>query len=203
MRSRNAPAVACRDCIPVMGLWPVGQVNTLRWAAPCIFPTSKSRTMCLLCCLLIAVLVHGRMHAQVIDTGEGLLDCDTAYTTLDLGRCSKYRLDTTLAYMQKQVDSIRTNLSALEEEARADQASAKDSQQRAWAEESIARAIEMHVRFEASQAAFMEHVRQERDLLGACYGRGRERIIAENGHQTELVEQRIAALSEWLRSWLQ
>lgn len=147
--------------------------------------------------LKCAVLCTGAC-AQVIPYFEGKLDCDTAYTNLELGLCSRYHLDSATSEMNALVSGFSLRIDSALEGAISELKDGADTSLTHLIRDDAARLRTMRMELLASQQTFLAYAANVREVVGQMVGTGRERTIQENYAELELVIARIELLKQWL-----
>lgn len=148
--------------------------------------------------LLVFFQMSTSVEAQIIPYYGGKLDCDTAYTTLELGWCSKYLLDSATTEMDGLVVHFAQRIDSELEETFNELSTNVDTSLFRILREDTARLIAMRREFRASQEAFLTYSSHCREVVGEMVGMGRERAIKENYVELDLVIARIEVLKQWM-----
>lgn len=146
--------------------------------------------------LLLLVLITNagsRAHGQVIDCHGILLNCDTAWTTIDMNCCGQYELDSLEGVADRlfddhlhRVDSVIA-LGALRPEG-------MDSTEFNYLRRDAADASEVRTLMLAENQAFKTYLKQAMDLDYTINMRGTIRGQMALGRGIGLLNERIAAL---------
>ncbi|MBK8807830.1 MAG: hypothetical protein IPO21_14750 [Bacteroidales bacterium] len=146
--------------------------------------------------ITVLLLSISRLHCQVIEYDDILLNCDTAYTTLEYRFCASYKLYQSIAKYDSIISKINTCLDLLiiQDSVSRQKALEEDStiSFENWTDYKKIKEI-----FTESDSLFILFVTNESSILGELYGNGQERSIAENGRMQELYDHRIKDLIEF------
>ncbi len=148
--------------------------------------------------MLVCFQMSAAARAQVIPYFEGKLDCDTAYTNIEMGLCSRYFLDSAAAEMNALVTRLAQRIDSASVETTNDLSATTDPILFDYLRDDTARLRTMRRELFASQEAFMAYSSHSRDVVGEMIGMGRERAIQENYEELDLVIGRIEVLKRWL-----
>ena len=139
--------------------------------------------------LIIIMAVSINLKGQVIDFYERLLDCGTAFTTLEIGYCSRYTLECTERKMDSLIQFHKNHLDSLIKEY--DLLREKDS---TFLLAGMTDYRLIKKMFVESISKFKECAILEMKIVGEFTGRGRERFIRENLSLTDSYEKKIEQL---------
>lgn len=131
----------------------------------------------ILCLLLL--LAARPLSAQVIELDGRPFDCDTAYTTYEMGWCARHLLDSATTGMHALVDTMRSGLEREVVAWRAEGDSAADAAARSSAMDQVEFLLQARAHLDSAQVAFEQYASHHGSLVGDLYGFGRERTIAE------------------------
>jgi hypothetical protein len=156
-------------------------------------PTTIIKMIKIKLIILMVISIH-ISSAQVIDFYNSKLDCDTAYTTLELGWCSKYMMKKSEKTMDSLTSVFLSCLDTLlrdENQYRAEQKMEDPNVSfEFWTD--YKKTKEM---FTSSQLRFKEFAELERNIQGELMGTGREKSINENLTLVALYNRRIEEIS--------
>jgi hypothetical protein len=138
------------------------------------------------------------VEAQVIPYFEGKLDCDTAYTNLEMGLCSRYLLDSATARMNELVSQFDRSIDSALTATQFELSNETDSSYSKYLSGEVARLSTIRRELSASQATFVVYSAHCREVVGEMIGMGRERSIQENYAELEMVIARTQVLKRWL-----
>ncbi len=128
---------------------------------------------------LLVVLMPRPCTAQVIELDGRPFDCDTAYTTYEMGWCARHLLDSATASMHTLLDTLRADLDREAAGRRAELDPASDNGTKAVDRQELEFTRVARAELDTAQAAFERYVAHHQAMVGELYGFGRERTIAE------------------------
>jgi hypothetical protein len=135
-------------------------------------------------------------NAQVIPYFEGMLDCDTANTTVAFNLCSRYQADSATAALEELCSNI---IHALDREAVAlhsELSDTTDPARRLELDFEIHANAELKDQVTKSQASFTTYLIDMRELAGRSWGLGSGAPSFQSLMEYSLLMERIALLRE-------